>query len=171
MAVCPAGNEVIGEFLDDRKKYIAEVVKPLQQKEEIIYVVPGSDAETHVEKKFPYKKTQKVSNGLRPDTIANFLASLPIVFQRGMAEGLDTVYHFRFTGDEECESTIAIRNNSLAVQDGLAGAPDILIKADARTWLDFLAREKNLVTALVQRRIKIKGSPRLMQSFAKCFPF
>ena len=170
MAVCPAGDDVIGGFLDDRKKYITEVVKPLQQKEEIIYVVPGSDAETYVERKFPNKKTPKVSNGLRPDTITNFLASLPVVFQRGIAKGMDTVYHFRFTGDEECENTITIRDSSLAVQNGLAGDPDILIEADARTWLDFLAREKNLVAALVQRRIKIKGSPRLMQSFAKCFP-
>jgi len=170
MAVCPAGDDVIGEFLDDRKKYITEVVKPLQQKEEIIYVVPGSDAESYVERKFPNKKTQKVSNGLRPDTIKNFLASLPIVFQRGIAKNMNTVYHFRFTGDEECESTITIRDSSLTVQKGLVGDPNISIEADARTWLDFLAREKNLVAALVQRRIKIKGSPRLMQSFAKCFP-
>jgi epoxyqueuosine reductase QueG len=170
MAVCPAGAEVIGDFLDDRKKYISEVVKPLQQKEEIIYIVPGSDAETYVGRKFPNKKIQKVSNGLKPDTIANFLASLPVVFQRGIAEGMNTVYHFRFTGDEECESTIIIRDSSLTVQNGLAGDPDILIEADAKTWLAFLAREKNLVAALVKRRIKIKGSPRLMQSFAKCFP-
>ncbi len=170
MAVCPAGDDVIGEFLDDRKKYITEVVKPLQQKEEIIYVVPGTDAETHVVRKFPNKKTQKVSNGLRPDTIKNFLASLPVVFQRGIAKSMDTVYHFRFTGDEECESTITIRDSSLIVQNDLVGDPDILVEADARTWLNFLAREKNLVAALAQRRIKIKGSPRLMQSFAKCFP-
>jgi ferredoxin len=170
MAVCPAGDEVIGEFLDDRKKYIADVVKPLQQKAEIIYVVPGSDAETHVGRKFPNKKTQKVFNGLRPNTIANFLESLPVVFQRGIAEGMNTVYHFRFTGDEECESTITIRDSSLTIQNTLIGDPDILIEADAGTWLAFLAREKNLVAALAQRRIKIKGSPRLMQSFAKCFP-
>jgi ferredoxin len=170
MAVCPAGDDVIGGFIDDRKKYITEVVKPLQQKKEIIYVVPGSDSETYVGRKFPNKKIQKVSNGLRPDTIENFLASLPIVFQRGIAKDMDTVYHFRFTGDEECESTITIRDSSLTVQNGLVSDPDILIEADAKTWLDFLAREKNLVAALVQRRIKIKGSPRLMQSFAKCFP-
>lgn len=170
MAVCPAGDDVIGEFLNEQKKYIAEVVKPLQQKEEIIYVVPGSDAETHVGLKFPNKKIQKVFNGLRPDTIKNFLASLPVVFQRGIAKNMNTVYHFRFTGDEECESTITIRNSSLTIQKGLVGDPNISIEADAKNWLDFLAREKNLLAALVRRRIKIKGSPRLMQSFAKCFP-
>jgi ferredoxin len=170
MAVCPAGDDIIGSFLDDRKIYIAEVVKPLQQKEETIFVVAGTDAESYVERKFPHKKTKKVGNGLRPDTVKNFLASMPLVFQRGKAEGLDAVYHFRFTGDEECESTITIRDNLLTVQTGLTGDPDIRIEADAKTWLDFLAGEKNMLAALIQRRIKIKGSPRLMQSFARCFP-
>jgi len=46
----------------------------------------------------------------------------------------------------------------------------LAFEADARTWLDFMAGEKPIIIALAQRRIKIKGSPRLMQSFAKCFP-
>ena len=41
MAVCPAGEEVIGPFLDDRKQYVAEVVEPLQDKTETIYVFPA----------------------------------------------------------------------------------------------------------------------------------
>ena len=146
------------------------MVKEKKKKKEIIYVVPGTDAETYVERKFRNKKTRRGANGLRPDTITTFLASLPVVFQRGMAAGMDTIYHFRFTGSEECECTITIRNSSLTVQKGIVGEPDIRIEADARTWLDFLAGEKNLVAALVQRRIKIKGSPRLMKSFARCFP-
>ncbi|MBU8848476.1 MAG: SCP2 sterol-binding domain-containing protein, partial [Desulfobacterales bacterium] len=48
--------------------------------------------------------------------------------------------------------------------------PDISIIADTKTWLDFLAKEKNLILALLQRKIKIKGSPALMKNFAKCFP-
>jgi ferredoxin len=170
MAVCPAGDEIIGSFLDDRKNYITEVVKPFQEKEETIFVMPGTDAESYVKRKFPHKSPKKVGNGLRPDTVENFLGSMSLIFQRGKAEGLDAVYHFCFTGDEECKSTITIRDNSLTVQPGLKGNPDIRIDADSKTWLDFLAGEKNMLAALLQRRIKIKGSPRLMQSFAKCFP-
>jgi Fe-S-cluster-containing hydrogenase component 2 len=44
MAVCPAGEDVIGTFLTDRPGFLQQVVKPLQDKEEIVYVVPGSDA-------------------------------------------------------------------------------------------------------------------------------
>ncbi|TQM83461.1 epoxyqueuosine reductase QueG [Saccharothrix saharensis] len=64
MAACPAGEDVIGPFLDDRRAFLADVVKPLQDKEEPVYVVPGSPAEAHVRKRFPHKTVRQVSNGL-----------------------------------------------------------------------------------------------------------
>ena len=121
MAVCPAGEEVIGPFLDDRKDFLAQVVKPLQDKVETIYVVPGSDAESHVEKKFPHKTIKGVGNGLRPGSTAGFLESLPIVFQRDQSEGLSATYHFTFTGEEQCEGTVVIRDKTIQVQSGLVG--------------------------------------------------
>ena len=63
MAVCPAGEDVIGPFLTDRKGFLEEVVDPLQEKAETVYVVPGSDAEEHVARRFPHKDTKRVSNG------------------------------------------------------------------------------------------------------------
>ena len=170
MAVCPAGEEVIGPFLDDRKHFLAHVVKPLQDKMETIYVVPGSDAESHVEKKFPHKTIKRVGNGLRPGSVAGFLESLPIVFQRDQSEGLSATYHFSFTGEEQCEGTAVIRDKTIQVQSGLVGTPDMHVTADSRTWLDFLAGEKNLIWALLQRKLRMKGSPRLMKAFARCFP-
>ena len=170
MAVCPAGEEVIGPFLDDRKGYLAQVVKPLQDKVETIYVVPGSDAEAHVGKKFPHKTIKGVGNGLRPDSVKGFLEALPIVFQRDQSEGLSATYHFTFTGEEECEGTVVIHDKTIQVQDGLVGTADMHVTADSRTWLDFLAKEKNLIWALLQRKLRMKGSPRLMKAFARCFP-
>ena len=41
MAVCPAGEDVIGPFLDDRKTFLEDVVNPLQKKEETLFVVHG----------------------------------------------------------------------------------------------------------------------------------
>jgi putative sterol carrier protein len=58
----------------------------------------------------------------------------------------------------------------LAVRDGLEGKPDLHVTADSQTWIKFLAKEINIVKALVTRKIKIKGSPKLMKAFAKCFP-
>src|SRR3954452_16099235 len=52
LAVCPAGEDVIGPFLIDRKTHLKEIVRPLQEKEETIYVTRNSDAEHHVAKRF-----------------------------------------------------------------------------------------------------------------------
>jgi ferredoxin len=60
MAVCPAGEEVIGPWLDDRRQFMADVVRPLQRKEETIYVREGSPAADHVARHFPHKQVKVI---------------------------------------------------------------------------------------------------------------
>jgi ferredoxin len=60
MAVCPAGEDVIGPWLDDRRQFLAEVVRPLQGKEEAIYVRDGSPAADHVARRFPHKQVRVI---------------------------------------------------------------------------------------------------------------
>jgi NAD-dependent dihydropyrimidine dehydrogenase PreA subunit len=171
LSVCPAGEEVIAPFLTDRKEFLKDVVKPLQDKAETIYVVPGSDAEEHVARRFPHKKTKRVANGLAGQgSIGGFLRGLPFVFQRGQSEGLNATYHFTFTGQEELKATIIIRNKTLQVSEGHTGAADLRMTADGQTWLRLLRKETNLVWALLRRKIRIHGSPRLLLSFGRCFP-
>jgi len=97
VAVCPAGEDVIGQYLADRAAYAREVVRPLQAKVESVYVVRGSDAELSVAKRFPHKRALRIGNALRPRTVEQFLSGLRAVFQRGKSEGLDATYHFTFT--------------------------------------------------------------------------
>jgi len=170
MAVCPAGEDVIGPFLTNRKGYLEDVVRPLQNKVESIYVVPGSDAEIHVARRFPHKKPKQVGNGVRPQSIRGFLNGLHLAFQRYHSEGLDAAYHFTFTGEDERKATVIIREKALQVHDGHVGTADIHITADSRTWLGFLAKERSLIWALIGRKIRIKGSPKLLVKFGKCFP-
>jgi hypothetical protein len=47
---------------------------------------------------------------------------------------------------------------------------DIRVTADAKAWLGFLAAEMHLVLALLRRKIRLKGDPRLLLAFGKCFP-
>ena len=170
MAVCPAGDEYIGPYLTDRKRYLKQVVKPLQDKQELVFVVPGSDAEAHVARRFPHKQIKPVGNGLRPNSARNFFSSLPVVFQKEQSRELNATYHFTFSGAENYKATVIIQNKALEVIEGHSGSPDLQVLADTVTWLGFLAREKNLFAALLSRKIRIKGSPKLMQAFAKCFP-
>ena len=103
--------------------FLQEVVNPLQEKEETVYVVPGSDAEEHVARRFPHKTTKRVGNGLRPRSIQRFLSGLPLTFQPGKAAKLNAVYHFTFTGKEQKQATVMIRDRTIQVQDGHRARP------------------------------------------------
>ena len=170
LSVCPAGEEVIVPFLSDRKQFLDDVVRPLQEKKETVYVLAGSDAETHVAKRFPHKQTKRVGSGVRPVTIRGFLGGLANAFQREQAAGLDVTYHFTFTGEEKVKATVVLRNKTLRVEEGHTGTPNLRVTADSRTWLRFIAKETNIVWALLLRRIRLKGPPKWLLAFGRCFP-
>ena len=112
-----------------------------------------------------------MGNGLnRLRSISAFLFGLRIVFQRNKSKGLDVTYHFDFTGEEKRQATVVIRNQTIDVKDGHVGKADLQVTADSRTWLGFLAKERSLVWAIISRKIRLKGSPRLLLAFGKCFP-
>jgi ferredoxin len=169
-SICPAGTDVIGGYNADRKAYVDEVVRPLREKKETVYVVPGSDAEAHVTSKLPWKTPRRVGSGIRARSIDKFLGALPLIFQRGRSEGLDATYHFTFTGTEERQATVVIRDQTIDVQYGHHGEPSIRVTADSAWWIGFLAKERNLLRGLITRKLRLRGSPSLMSAFAKCFP-
>ena len=170
IAVCPAGEDVIGPFLEDRKEHLTKIVKPLQNKTETLYVVPGTDAEDYAARRFPHKKLKRVKNGVRVPTARSFLENMVHVFQPGQAEGLDATYHFTFTGGEEIEATVEIRDQKIVVREGHVNDANLAVRADSRTWVRFLAREKNILVALLTRRIRVRGPLRLLAAFGRCFP-
>ena len=169
MAVCPAGEDVMPEFLTDRGKYIKDVVKPLQDKEETVYVLPGSDAESHVLRAFPHKRIRRVNNGIRPPSIESFLGAIPIAFQRNKSEGLDSTYHFTFTGEERASATVTITNKIVTVKNGHEGIANIHIKADSRAWLRVLHKDSVMLKEILLRNIRVKGPIRLLKAFGNCF--
>jgi Fe-S-cluster-containing hydrogenase component 2 len=170
LAVCPAGEDVIEPFLTDRKARLQDVVRPLQEKKEMIYVTRNSDAEDHVAKRFPHKKIKHVGNTLRPNTINVFLNGMPNVFQPGKSAGLNATFHFTFTGHEQRQATVVIQEQKISVKEGHVGQPDLHITADSQTWIGFLRKEKNVVWALLRRKIRLNGPLKLLVAFGKCFP-
>jgi ferredoxin len=170
MAVCPAGEDVIGPYLASKKDFTDEVVRPLQARKEPVYVVPGSDAEAHVQKRYPHKTVRRVRSSLRPRSISALLQGMPHSFQRHAAGKLDAIYHFAFTGSERVEATVVISASKLTIENGLQGQPSIKVTADAETWLGFLAGERSLLWALLARRVRLRGNPRWLLAFKRCFP-
>lgn len=170
LSVCPAGEDVIGPYLTDKRAFMNETVVPLQEKEEVVYVLGNSDAEEHVARRFPGKTARRVGNSLRPRKVDDFLRGLPLVFQRKKSAGLSATYHFTFTGAEQREATIEIRDQRIEAREGHHGRPDLCVVVDCATWFGFLAGEKSLLWALLRRKIRLHGPPRLLVKFGRCFP-
>lgn len=170
MAVCPAGEDVIAPFLENRKGFLEQTVKPLQQKLETLYVVAGTDAEAYAIKRYPHKTLKRVKNGLRLQSVAVFASNMRHVFQRDQSAGLNARYHFSFTGSEENRLTVVIADQQISVEQGHQGQPDLEVSADSQTWIKVLAGERSMVSALLTRRVRLKGPLRLLVAFGKCFP-
>jgi hypothetical protein len=170
MAVCPAGEDVIGPYLASKRDFTDDVVRPLQAKREPVYVVRGSDAEAHVQKRYSHKTVRHVRNSSRPRNIASLLFGLRISFQRHAAGKLNATYQFVFTGNESAEATVMISEGKIKVENGLLGNPNLKIIADSETWLGFLAGERNLLWALLTRRVRLQGNPKWLLALKRCFP-
>lgn len=170
VAVCPAGENVISEYLNDKKQHLNEVLKPLQNKSEEIYVTKNSDAEAHVKKRFPNKKVRLVRSNGRVTNIKNFLLGIKLSFQREHSKGINATYHFSFTGDEIYKVTIKIYLGKLEVLEDHVGVPDLRVDADSKAWIRFLNKEISIFRCLVLRKIKLRGSTKLLSDFGRCFP-
>lgn len=170
LAACPAGEDVLSPFLDDRSRFLSTVVKPLQQKEETLYVQPNSDAEEYAHKRFPHKKTKRIGAVLRPVSIDSFLNLMRHGFQPGRSRGLSARYHFRFTGREPRMATVIIDNGKIEVHDGWLGQCDLQVTANSSAWLRMLRKEISVVWLLITFQIRLWGDPRLLVAFGKCFP-
>ena len=170
ISVCPAGEDVIAPYLEDRIAYVNNTVKPLQDKSETVYVLPGSDAEAFMSERFPAKRIKTVPWTIRARDLFSFLFNITLTFQRRKARGLNAVYHFTFTGRTPLTATISVKRNTLKVDLGHAGSADVHVTADADSWMSWLKSEFALDEAIAIGSIRIDGSRDLFDRLGQCFP-
>ncbi|MBI5908205.1 MAG: SCP2 sterol-binding domain-containing protein, partial [Burkholderiales bacterium] len=163
------GDEAIA-FKANRKVHVRDIVKPLRARRESVYVVPGSDAEAHVAATFPHKNVRRIGSGRSFDSVRGFIRMAPLVFQRGRSMAINARYHFRFRGREAAEATIDIRNQRIKVEAGLVGKADLTVTTDSDAWLGLLGKDRHLIWELLRGGVRLKGSPKLLKNFMKCFP-
>lgn len=131
MAVCPAGEDVIGTYLADKAGYRQQVLMPLRQQPEPVYVQSGTRAERAASRN-PAKQVRYLD--FRPDvsTVANFALGLRHMFTPAVTLPGNLRVAFRFPDGTLLAS---ISNGRLATgpEDGqpvdatvTAGAPDYI---------------------------------------------
>lgn len=167
MAVCPAGSEPLKKYQQDKKRYVQNVVKPLKEKREPVYVIGGTLAEEKALKNVT-KVVRYAKNTIRPTSIESFLNGIPLLFNPKKADGLDLTLHFEFTGKEPQQATVEISNNTVKVSSGLNGDADLRVHADSETWVKMLNEEVSPLKALITGKLKLKGNPSNLAKFKKC---
>ncbi|HSB34509.1 MAG TPA: SCP2 sterol-binding domain-containing protein [Nitrospirota bacterium] len=167
MAVCPAGEETVEAFRADKKGYIRQCLEPLKNKKEPVYAIKGTRAEK-VAAGNKAKDLRHVRNTIRPASIGSFLDGVRLFFNPEKAEGLKLTLHFAFTGSEQRSATIAIADRNVTVQEGLHGPADLLVRADAATWVRILNEEVSPVKAMLTGKLRLKGNPAYLNKFKSC---
>ncbi len=170
VAACPAGEEVMGEFVHRRKGFVADVVEPLRAKVEPVYVMPDSDAEAHVRKLYPHKTVRLVEGGLYADSVQGFLKGAPLTFQARKSADVRVTVAFRFTGAEAMEVSFRVADGQLSVLPGLAEDADVTVTIEGRLWLEVLSGQRNPVWLVVTGRMKLSGDRAALTRFQGCFP-
>jgi Fe-S-cluster-containing dehydrogenase component len=170
VAACPAGSEVMGPYLADKKRFVADVVEPLRAKAEPVYVMPGTDAEAHVAARYPHKTIRRVEGGLFADSIPGFIRGAPLLFQAKKAKALALRVAFRFTGADATDVTFEIDHGVLRVHTNIAPNPDVTVTVDGALWLDLLNGRRNPVWLVLTGRMSIAGDRRTLDAFQGCFP-
>jgi epoxyqueuosine reductase QueG len=167
LAVCPAGSDLVDTYKADKKSYVSDVVKPLRNKPEPVYVIKGRAGEVSALKNNA-KTVRYVNTPMRPKMISEFAMGLGLLFNPLKAKGLDLTLHFKFTGKEEELLTVVIADEKINVTKGHHGNPNLNIKADSEGWIKFLNDELSLPAALLSGKLKVKGNPLNMKKFKEC---
>lgn len=167
MAVCPAGQETVEAYRADKKGYVQRYVEPLKDKKEPVYVIKGTRAEK-IAAGNKAKDLRHVRNTIRPASIENFLNGVKLLFNPEKADGLTLTLHFVFTGKELRSATIAIADRKVTVQEGLHGVADLIVRADAATWIGILNEEVSPVKAMLTGKLRLKGNPANLNKFKSC---
>jgi hypothetical protein len=166
MAVCPAGEDVLPLYHQDKKQYVDDIVRPLTDKSEPVYVRKDTYAEKTA-RRFPNKEIRHVHNPTRPGSIDGFLGGLRLVFNPLKAKGESAILQFQFTGNDERMATISIQNGRLEVQEGPAHNADLKITVDAETWLKIVNEEITPVFPVLTGKLKLKGNPLVLLKFKR----
>ena len=83
--------------------------------------------------------------------------SIPDHFIPENAQGITATVQCRFSGSQASEWIITINDQTCVVEEGIAVAPDITVKADTQVVKDLINGELDPVRAFLFGKVKING--------------
>jgi len=171
VSVCPAGSDLIGIYENDRRSWVKQIVKPLKDKKEPVYVGKNTRAEEHARKN-RNKEVKNVINVQHPKSINGFLSGSRVSFEPKHARGVNITVHFQFNDAQNTKATIKIENETIDVKEEHVGKADLTINTDSKTWIKIVNKETSFISnlfSILSGKVKIQGKLKLLKQFQGCF--
>ncbi len=70
----------------------------------------------------------------KPETAREMIEQLPLRHKKGVLPQWTSTIHLILKGDGGGEFTVHVHQDSVRVSEGLAGAPNLVLKGDAKTY-------------------------------------
>jgi putative sterol carrier protein len=105
-------------------------------------------------------------------TLDDVLASYPARFRPDKAEGVDATVHMHLTGERARDLLLHVHDGRLDVADGATVEdPTLTLTADADDWLAVENGQLNPMLAMMQGKLKLKGSVPFATKFMSLFGY
>lgn len=196
MAVCPAGDDVIGNYLPDKREYVQEIVRPLKDKKEPVYVQPGTRAEKIARRNsnkdirlveplnpaspvparqenppvqdFDTPKQEK-SEMNNPLTCKDIIARMSMTINPTVAGDLTADIQYQISGAEPGKYYLHVENGQCHFYEGETDAPTLTIFTPSEVWLAIAQGELNGTEAMMQGKYRAEGDFELLMKMPKIF--
>ena len=103
--------------------------------------------------------------------IRDTLQSMPEIFNRRAAQGMDAVFQINITGDEGGHWIALIKDGTCQIQEGTHANPSASLTMSAGTWLAMVNREISGMQAFMNGQLKVSGDIVLAQRIEELFRF
>ena len=162
MAVCPAGDDVIGAYMHDRVAWRRDVLEPLKTKQESVYVTSGSRAE-RVAMRNPAKRIRYIDYQVDVSSPSNFALGLRHRFDATRAVGVACAVRFEYPDGET--HLVTVHDGKLSFDED--APPDVVIELTSEDYIRLLHPDPN-PTESNSARYDLKGDAFALGALLAC---
>jgi putative sterol carrier protein len=108
-------------------------------------------------------------NGMAEYTVKQMVYNHEKAFIPEVAEGVDAVIQYRFTGEEAGDYIITIKDGKCSVSEGIAANPTMTLTADGRDFGDVLLGKANGMQYFMMGKLKLAGDLNLAMKLTTFF--
>ena len=105
----------------------------------------------------------------RYSSIDEVIASYPDRFRPEKAKGVDDTVQMHLTGEGGGDYVLHVHDQQVDIREGTADDPTLTLNAAADTWLAVENGQTNPMMALMQGKVKLKGSVPFATKFLGMF--